>query len=104
MRTVFTAMLVFLLTACAGQRWYRDEVQFQGYVASLGLSQLSPAEAQAKLLSLGFQCESQAPSFGDVVLCTESVSHTYGGQTHIVRLSPSTTGTRVEASMSIVVV
>src|SRR5512142_3276558 len=106
MRTITVIMLALSVSACAGQRWYNDEAQFQAYVTSLNLSQLSPPDAQSKLVSLGYRCESQAAGTGEVVVCTEAVSHPYGGQTHIVRLSPSTsgTGTQVQASMSFVMV
>jgi hypothetical protein len=106
MRTVTAIMLALSMSACAGQRWYKDEAQFQAYVTSLNLSQLSPPDAQAKLVSLGYRCESQAAGAGETVVCTEVVSHPYGGQTHIVRLSPSKSGsgTQVLASLNSVVV
>lgn len=101
MRNVSTIVSLLLLTACAGQRWLTDN-QFQAYVNDLHLSVMSLAEANAKLVSLGFVCQ----PLKEQVNCARSLNYQYGGQTQQVLLSAPTSpgsGIKVEASLSTVV-
>ena len=101
MKTALSIATALMLTACAGPRWLNDQ-QFQSYVSSLHLTDMSLTEATAKLASAGFVCEPH----GEEVSCSRSINAPYGGETQQVLLSaPAGPGSpvKVETSLSIVV-
>jgi hypothetical protein len=103
MKKLAFMLVVLLLAACAGTRQFAGDDQFRGYITKLHLSQMSVADARAKLISLGFACESQ----GVDVSCTKSVGNRFGSQWQHVQLSPAVgkgLGTKVKASLSTVVI
>jgi len=99
MRITSALAMTLLLAACAGSRWLSDQ-QFQDYVASLHLAEMSLANASAKLVSEGFMCEPR----GEQVSCTRPLHTRYGSESPQVILTASTDSTvKVESSMTIVV-
>jgi len=102
-KTLGVIVMTLSLAACAGNRWFAGDNQFQDYVAKLHLSQMSMPQARAKLSSLGFICK---PRSNDVS-CSKPVDGGHAAQYQHVLLSPQTeqgSSLKVKADLGVVVI